>query len=125
MTQPKKAGDTKSAFIIIALALLVFAASKYPFYFAAGAVILIGILVFAYIKVPKFHAFVNGKLNIKPKNGEKAWADYDKQVKQTTQIRQAETAYLCNKCGGQLEPVANWPKFMACEKCHKVQQKIN
>ena len=61
MTPPKQAGNTKAAFVIITLGLLVFAASKYPFYFAGGALLLIGILVFAYIKIPKFHAYVNSK----------------------------------------------------------------
>jgi hypothetical protein len=109
--------NSKAPFIIIGLGILVFAVIHYPVYFITGAAVLLGILIFAYFKIPKFHAFINGKFSKSKKPDGMP----------TASIRQnngTAAAYLCNSCGGQLQPVANWPKFMACEKCHKVQQKI-
>ena len=144
MTQPKQAGNTKAAFVIITLGLLVFAASKYPFYFAAGAILLIGILVFAYLKVPKFHTFINSKLPFK-KSKKLSDAELRKwyiehgfvsgtptaQTRQDngtipSQIVSIRDFPMCNKpgCGGPLEPIANMPKYMLCTTCGKIQQKI-
>jgi uncharacterized membrane protein len=117
MSQPKKSANTTRLIGIISIALLVYFFLKYPLFFIAGLVLILAVLVLAYFKVPKFNAWVKGKFQRKVKKPET-----------TASMRQnndTAATYLCNSCGGQLQPVANWPKFMACENCHKVQQKIN
>lgn len=158
MQNPKKSKTTQFI-VVILLALTVYFFMKYPLFFIAGLVAILAVLVLLYFKAPKFHAWVNGKFQRKPKikttqDLQKAFADWwDKATpeqrkeaelrkwyvengfaggKMTASIRQdngiksvTAAAYLCNGCGGVLQPVANWPKFMACEKCKTVQQKIN
>jgi hypothetical protein len=110
---------------------------KYPLFFIAGLVAILAVLVLLYFKAPKFHAWVNGKFHKVKKPETTASTGQDKInklaklfVHQPTSgeiykpINGTAAAYLCNGCGGVLQPT-NWPKFMACEKCHKVQQKIN
>jgi hypothetical protein len=122
MATQKKSAKTTQLIGIIVIALLVYLFMKYPMFFIAGLVLILAVLVLAYFKVPKFHAWIKGKFQRKGKKPETTASI--RQDNGTKSINGTAAAYLCNSCGGQLQPVSNWPKFMACEKCHKVQQKI-
>jgi hypothetical protein len=141
MATQKKSANTTQLIGIIAISLLVYFFMKYPLFFIAGLVLILAILVLAYFKVPKFNAWVKGKFQRKGKmsddelrkwyiehgfanDSDTAHGRQQDGIK-SKPINGTAAAYLCNGCGGALQPVANWPKFMACEKCHKVQQKIN
>ncbi|MFA5306527.1 MAG: hypothetical protein WC365_03695 [Candidatus Babeliales bacterium] len=111
---------TTQFIVVILLALTVYFFMKNPLIIVAPLIVAIVLLIIGYFKIPKFHAWVNGKFHKVKKPETTASIRQDNGIKSAT-----AAAYLCNGCGGQLQPVANWPKFMACEKCHKVQQKIN
>ena len=120
MTTQKKSNPTQIIGIVL-VALTVYFFMKYPLFFIAGLVAILAVLVLLYFKAPKFHAWVNGKFQRKSKKPDgmpMASIRQNNGIKSNT-----AAAYLCNGCGGVLQPT-NWPKFMACEKCHKVQQRI-
>jgi flagellar basal body-associated protein FliL len=113
--QQDKPKDQKSAFIIIGLGILVFAISRYPMFFLIGAGVILGILIFSYIKLPRFHAYINGKFVKKSKVNGIA----------TAQPRQNNgTNPSCPICNGLLIPIANLPKFYYCNNCQRVTDKI-
>jgi hypothetical protein len=111
MATQKKSANTQLIGIILT-ALVVYFFMKYPPLFITGLLVILATFIFAYFKFPKFHAWVKGKFQRKgkPANGTN-----------TASTRQN----IGCVCGGDIEPIANWPKFWMCTKCKKIQQKIN
>ena len=117
--QTKKSNPTQIIGIVL-VALTVYFFMKYPLFFNAGLVTILAVLVLLYFKAPKFHAWVNGKFHKVKKPDGTASIRQDNGIKSATAA--ASIKFMCS-CGGQLQST-NFPKYMVCMACHKVQQKI-
>ena len=99
MKQSKKQSEVKFFLIIIAVALVIYAAMNYPLYFFIGLSALLIVGVLAYIRNPQFKTWIHLKLHIKPKS-----------------------EHLCQYCKGNLVQIVNSPEQGICVKCHKIQK---
>jgi hypothetical protein len=122
--QQAKKSNTGLAIVAVGIAVLIYFISKYPVYFAVVSVVVLGVSILAYIKVPKFHDFIHEKLHLKTKPNGTPTA----QTRQGNGMAQSKGLnYMCQQpgCAGLMDTVQNFDgKYGLCNTCGKVQRII-
>jgi hypothetical protein len=123
--QQAKKSNTGLAIVAVGIAVLIYFISKYPVYFAVGAVVVLGIGILTYYKVPKFHDFIHEKLHLKANPNGLPTAQV-RQGNGTATAQSKDLKYMCQlaNCGGLLEQATNLggKDYYVCNACNKVQR---